>query len=160
MCLSFFPTDGSFYRATILGARDLKVEVFYCDFGNTELVQRSDLYEVTNTLAAPPAQAIKCKLRGVKPVEEAWTEENVTVFDNLVGQQKTLFALPSSTDEDRCTEVLLIDTTKGEEDVEISKEMVRRGAALPDQGLLVVIFTFYIMFHFILLSPYLGSIGF
>ena len=133
MCLALFPPDSSFYRATIVGSKDFSVEVFYCDYGNSDLVERSDLYEITRDLVKLPAQAILCKLHGVRPPdnEETWSERSIRVFDELA-LNRMLFALSKGVEEDGVRRVILVDTTRGDDDIHIKSEMIAQRAALSD----------------------------
>ena len=58
-------TDGNYYRCRVLSIHLDSVEVFFIDFGNTGLVDVSDMFILHFRFAIMPAQAVKCYLTGV-----------------------------------------------------------------------------------------------
>ncbi|XP_063688018.1 tudor domain-containing protein 1-like [Bolinopsis microptera] len=125
MCVALFPGDGAYYRAVIMGAVGFDVQVFYCDYGNSAEVARSELYEIPRTLAEPPQQSLTCSLFGVASKEGEWTRTAVVIFEQLVAA-RLIFAGLHCVEQGRC-QVSLIDTTLSNEDVEIADELIGRG---------------------------------
>ncbi|NWX41718.1 TDRD5 protein, partial [Steatornis caripensis] len=62
---------------------DQQVEVFYPDYGNLEIVQRSWLRFLKWCYLKLPAQAIPCSLAWVKPVEDTWSNAATLLFKEL-----------------------------------------------------------------------------
>ncbi|XP_074007865.1 tudor domain-containing protein 5 [Numenius arquata] len=62
---------------------DQEVEVFYPDYGNLEIVQRSWLRFLKWCYLKLPAQAIPCSLAWVKPVEGTWSNAATLLFKKL-----------------------------------------------------------------------------
>ncbi|XP_072199372.1 tudor domain-containing protein 5 isoform X1 [Excalfactoria chinensis] len=62
---------------------DQEVEVFYPDYGNMGIVQKSWLRFLKWCYLKLPAQAIPCSLAWVKPVEDTWTSEAILQFQEL-----------------------------------------------------------------------------
>ncbi|NWW44983.1 TDRD5 protein, partial [Pedionomus torquatus] len=72
------------YRAIIHRViSDQEVEVFYPDYGNLEIVQKSWLRFLKWCYLKLPAQAIPCSLAWVKPVEGAWSNAATLLFKKL-----------------------------------------------------------------------------
>lgn len=71
--------DDSFNRAAICKVFETKAEVFFLDYGNKELVDCSNLYDLPLWFQNLPALAIKCTLYGVRPRREEW-DVNATLF--------------------------------------------------------------------------------
>ena len=64
-------------RSGDLGEQDIKVEVFYIDFGNIEQVGVGDLRELLPQFMAVPAQIVRCALADVNPSIEQEFDGNV-----------------------------------------------------------------------------------
>ncbi|KFP76555.1 Tudor domain-containing protein 5, partial [Apaloderma vittatum] len=64
---------------------DEKVEVFYADYGNLEIVRKSCLRFLKWCYLKLPAQAIPCSLAGVKPAENTWPNAATLLFEQLCG---------------------------------------------------------------------------
>uniref|UniRef100_A0A8C0BS09 Tudor domain-containing protein 5 n=1 Tax=Buteo japonicus TaxID=224669 RepID=A0A8C0BS09_9AVES len=66
---------------------DQEVEVFYPDYGNLEIVQKSWLRFLKWCYLKLPAQAIPCSLAWVKPVEGTWSSAATLLFKKLCGSK-------------------------------------------------------------------------
>ncbi|NWQ93588.1 TDRD5 protein, partial [Burhinus bistriatus] len=66
---------------------DQEVEVFYPDYGNLEIVQKSWLRFLKWCYLKLPAQAIPCSLAWVKPMEGAWSSAATLLFKKLCGSK-------------------------------------------------------------------------
>ncbi|NWS66099.1 TDRD5 protein, partial [Crotophaga sulcirostris] len=62
---------------------DQEVEVFYADYGNLGIVQKSCLRFLKWCYLKLPAQAIPCSLAWVKPVEGTWSNDATLLFKEL-----------------------------------------------------------------------------
>ncbi|NXC41115.1 TDRD5 protein, partial [Penelope pileata] len=72
------------YRVIICRViNEREVEVFYPDYGNISIVQRSWLRFLKWCYLKLPAQAIPCSLAWVKPVEDTWTSAATLQFQEL-----------------------------------------------------------------------------
>ncbi|XP_063363240.1 maternal protein tudor-like [Cydia amplana] len=71
--LARYPADGVLYRATVVSAQPFsKFIVQYVDFGNKQLVDAKDIWQLDRQLLELPKMAIHCSLIGVAPVEGEW----------------------------------------------------------------------------------------
>ena len=80
-----------------------QVQVLYIDYGNLDVVSIDDLCHLSDDLclARLSPQAVNCRLSDVRAVDEVWSDEAVTYFEELV-LGKTLLA-----------EIIKIKTTDG-----------------------------------------------
>ncbi|XP_010714091.1 tudor domain-containing protein 5 isoform X1 [Meleagris gallopavo] len=116
---------------------DQEVEVFYPDYGNVGIVQKSWLRFLKWCYLKLPAQAIPCSLAWVKPVEDTWSREATLQFQELC-YSKVLVGI---VDEyvNGILHLFLCDTSS-EEDVYIHSVLKDKGYAdickenLPSQG--------------------------
>ncbi|XP_059368444.1 tudor domain-containing 6-like [Carassius carassius] len=76
--------DGVFYRAAIYKVVDKKAEVYFLDYGNTELVDCFDLRQLPLRFQQLPAVAIKCSLYGIKSRLNHWDETATLFFLKLI----------------------------------------------------------------------------
>ncbi|XP_048213094.1 tudor domain-containing protein 5 isoform X6 [Perognathus longimembris pacificus] len=86
LCCVKISEDKWWYRVIIhriLGKKE--VEVFYPDFGNIGIVQKSSLRFLKCCYTKLPAQAIPCSLAWVRPIEEHWTSRAILQFQKLCG---------------------------------------------------------------------------
>ncbi|KAK1796293.1 hypothetical protein P4O66_008887, partial [Electrophorus voltai] len=81
--------DDVFYRAAISKVINTKVEVFFLDYGNTELVDCFSLRELPLGYQKLPALAVKCSLYGIQPICAHWDQKATLYFSKAV-QEKVL----------------------------------------------------------------------
>lgn len=83
--LAKYPDDGMYERARVDAILDEnKVRCFFVDQGDWREVAKADLIEITEKfILQMPFQAIECRLIGVEPAGEEWTEFCITWFTNL-----------------------------------------------------------------------------
>ena len=91
--LAKFSEDGKLYRAELLSPnkKSDKYEVLFVDFGNTSLVDPSEIYNLSNlneSLADLPRLALKCKLQGVPPEGYTWSEGATKALRELVPENQ------------------------------------------------------------------------
>jgi tudor domain-containing protein 1/4/6/7 len=75
-----FVTDGVLYRAEvkeILDASSLVVQ--FIDYGNCNIVQRSDVWHIEARFMTLPKQALHCSLKGVKAPDSQWSRGDMGV---------------------------------------------------------------------------------
>lgn len=66
-CVSKYSEDGMWYRARVTHAKGGLLGIHYVDYGNCEEVPESSLRPLLPRFAELPAQAIRCRLRGLNP---------------------------------------------------------------------------------------------
>uniref|UniRef100_UPI0037E825A9 tudor domain-containing 6 n=1 Tax=Semicossyphus pulcher TaxID=241346 RepID=UPI0037E825A9 len=72
--------DGDFYRATVAEVGETKIKVFFVDYGNTEVVDRSNLRTLPDEFKKLPCLALKCTLAGIRPKDEKWSQSACEFF--------------------------------------------------------------------------------
>lgn len=71
--LARYPADGVLYRATIVSVQPFsKFIVRYVDFGNKQLVDVRDIWQLDRQLMELPKMAVYCSLIGVAPKDGEW----------------------------------------------------------------------------------------
>ena len=77
VCAARYSEDQNWYRALVTDVTADKVaKVLFVDFGNSEELSFTELRRLPDHLVKLPTQAMKCRLAGVKPVDdEGWTGE-------------------------------------------------------------------------------------
>lgn len=76
--------DGDFYRATVTEVGETQVEVFFVDYGNTEVVNRRNLRILPAEFKKLPRLALKCTLAGVRPKDGRWSQSASAFFRKAV----------------------------------------------------------------------------
>ncbi|KAM7395773.1 hypothetical protein PAMA_007178 [Pampus argenteus] len=66
--------DGDFYRATVSEVGETQIKVFFVDYGNTEVVDRSNIRTLPEEFRKVPWLALKCTLAGVRPKDGKWSQ--------------------------------------------------------------------------------------
>ncbi|XP_049706830.2 maternal protein tudor isoform X1 [Helicoverpa armigera] len=75
--LARYPVDGVLYRATIVSVQPFsKFIVRYVDFGNKQLVDAKDIWQMDRQMMELPKMAVCCSLSGVVPMEGEWKPNN------------------------------------------------------------------------------------
>ncbi|XP_023118492.2 tudor domain-containing 6 isoform X2 [Amphiprion ocellaris] len=118
--------DGEFYRATVTEVCETQVKVFYVDYGNTEVVDRSDIRMLPAKFKKLPWLALKCILAGVRPKEETWGESASEFFFKAV-TDKSVSVHVTAKHGDSYVVQLTDPEAQGEQDV--STLMVSAGLA-------------------------------
>jgi len=104
-----------------------KAAVFFVDYGQTELVELSQMRRLETRLTTFPMQAVECCLAGVMPMEKAWSEEITQKFKTMV-QKQWLMAQVVSCEDGRIFIDLLIPGDPGN-DVNVAEELRCMGLA-------------------------------
>ncbi|XP_050402777.1 tudor domain-containing 6 [Patella vulgata] len=87
-CVAKFDEDENWYRAKITGlTADNLVEVFFVDYGNTEIVAATKVKSIAPDLLDLPAQALTCALAGVSPLQGFWPPEHTAQFEDIALDQ-------------------------------------------------------------------------
>ena len=75
------------YRAKVVEvSSDTNIQVFFIDFGNTELILPEKMVMCPESYLELPCQAIACSLANV-PHQDSWTDGYKDLIDNLVGDK-------------------------------------------------------------------------
>ncbi|XP_069559145.1 tudor domain-containing 6 [Brachyistius frenatus] len=108
--------DSDFYRATVAEVEETQLKVFFVDYGNTEVVDRSNIRTLPAELKKLPRLALKCTLAGVKPKDGRWSQSASELFINTV-TDKELNVHVTAKYEDGYVVQLTDREAQGEQDV-------------------------------------------
>ncbi|XP_059212220.1 tudor domain-containing 6 isoform X2 [Centropristis striata] len=72
--------DGEFYRATVAEVGETQIKVFFVDYGNTEVVDRSCIRTLPDKFKKLPCLSLKCTLAGVRPKDGRWNQNACEFF--------------------------------------------------------------------------------
>lgn len=76
--------DGEFYRATVTELSETQVTVFFVDYGNMEVVDKSNIRTLPPEFKKMPQLALKCSLADVKPKDGKWSQSALDFFIETV----------------------------------------------------------------------------
>ncbi|XP_054900316.1 tudor domain-containing 6 isoform X2 [Poeciliopsis prolifica] len=76
--------DGEFYRATVTEVGETRIKVFFVDYGNTEVVDRSKIRILPAEFRKMPQLGLKCSLAGVRPKDVRWSQNALEYFIKTV----------------------------------------------------------------------------
>nr|XP_055041816.1 tudor domain-containing 6 isoform X1 [Misgurnus anguillicaudatus] len=124
--------DGVFYRAAIYKVIDKKADVYFLDYGNTELVDCCNLRQLPMRFQQLPAVAVKCSLHGVKSKLKHWDEKATMYFLQIV-EEKVLDLLVVNKFQDTHFVQLVDPSLEGEND--ISKLLCKADVADSEKSL-------------------------
>ncbi|RZC39303.1 TUDOR and/or KH 1 domain containing protein [Asbolus verrucosus] len=141
-----FQYDSKWYRAEVLGINNespgqQQAELYYVDYGDTDLVPVEELYELRTDFLRLHFQAIECFLARIDPVGDGWSVEAVDKFEEWthVAQWKKLSAKINGYSVREKTRakregspvpgIDLFDVNN-EQDVDIAQELVSHGYAV------------------------------
>ncbi|GJQ86927.1 hypothetical protein Trydic_g11796 [Trypoxylus dichotomus] len=143
---ALFKYDNKWYRAEVLriiesNTSEPEAELYYVDYGDTDVVPCKDTYEVRTDFLQLHFQAIECYLSRIDPIGTTWSEAAVDKFEEWthVAQWKRLSAKINGYTEREKTRakregspvpgVDLFDVSN-ERDVDIAEELVKHGFAV------------------------------
>uniref|UniRef100_A0A3B5AAS8 Tudor domain containing 6 n=1 Tax=Stegastes partitus TaxID=144197 RepID=A0A3B5AAS8_9TELE len=118
--------DGDFYRAIVAEVCETQIKVFFVDYGNTEMVDGSDIRMLPAEFKKLPRLALKCSLAGVRSKEGSWTKSASEFFFKAV-TDKSLSVHVMAKYDDSCIVQLTDPEAQGEQDV--STQMCSAGLA-------------------------------
>ncbi|KAF0299519.1 Tudor and KH domain-containing protein [Amphibalanus amphitrite] len=108
--------------------------VYYVDFGDTDTVQRRQAAELRTDFLGLSHQAVECFLSGVKPSGCSWTDAAGDCFEELTyaAQWKSVMAKVVRYQQAGSRKVPVVELvdTNSELDVDVAKELVKRGHAV------------------------------
>jgi len=89
---AYYAADDMYYRAKIVDFDDDGIKVVYVDFGNQEVVSKSDLRMLDAEFLSDPVHCYCCILHDLSPINgNRWSREAVEVVTNLlIGKNCTL----------------------------------------------------------------------
>ncbi|XP_056872303.1 tudor domain-containing 6 isoform X2 [Takifugu flavidus] len=109
--------DGDFYRAKVVEVVDEKhIQVFFVDYGSTEVVYRSHILALPREFKMLPCLALKCTLAGVKPKAGEWSHRASEYFRHAVLNAAVNVHVADKHNGDLAV-WLTLDKAKGEKDV-------------------------------------------
>ncbi|XP_040920947.1 tudor domain-containing 6 [Toxotes jaculatrix] len=76
--------DGDFYRATVTEVSETQITVFFVDYGNTEVVDKTNIRTLPDEFKKLPRVALKCTLAGVRPKDGRWSQSSTEFFIRAV----------------------------------------------------------------------------
>ncbi|KAE8605197.1 hypothetical protein XENTR_v10015018 [Xenopus tropicalis] len=91
LCCALYYKDRHYYRAIVTDILDLKVAVYFFDFGNTETVPCYDVKTLLPEFEILPALAMCCSLAYAYPVEDVWVKSANDFFKRMVSGKALLF---------------------------------------------------------------------
>lgn len=114
-----FSEDGCWYRGKVVQFSSSKATVFFVDYGNTETVACTGLQHPQESTMKIPVLAVKCKLKDVEPVGDAWNPKAVRLLESVLGDEANAVFYQKQGD------IYLVDLLSGGKDA--SKELVKAG---------------------------------
>ncbi|XP_064604917.1 uncharacterized protein LOC135470098 [Liolophura sinensis] len=114
-----FSEDGCWYRGRVVEVSSSKAQVLFVDYGNTETVACTGLQYPQESTMKIPLLAVKCKLRHIKPVGDAWNPKAVSLLESVVGDEANAVFYQKQGD------AYLIELFSGGKNA--SKELVKAG---------------------------------
>ncbi|GJQ79843.1 hypothetical protein Trydic_g23305 [Trypoxylus dichotomus] len=121
-CAAYF--EQNWYRVKVFEVNDNDVNCFFIDFGDEQLIRKSDIYQLRREFAKEKAQAFICRLAGLEELYEV--SNNSEHIQNLVGKTVHM-ETDSIEDVNRDTgapiSVVLYDT---ETSMSINQELIAR----------------------------------
>ncbi|KAM9356317.1 tudor domain-containing 6 [Pholidichthys leucotaenia] len=84
LCCAAMAEDGDFYRAVVTEVGETEVEVFFVDYGNTEVVDKTKIRTLPAEFKKLPRLALKCTLAGVRPHDGKWSQSASDFFSKAV----------------------------------------------------------------------------
>ncbi|XP_048239556.1 RING finger protein 17-like isoform X2 [Haliotis rufescens] len=131
-CVSYFKTDDLWFRARVVELNDDKINVQYCDYGNSEL-QSVDLVRLPEArFVEKPQLCLECVLHGVIPVSEdgTWPMTVLDYIHSMIVNHQCQIEIMKA-EEGSSVEVRL----KLPDGSDLGKTLIQIGAATPPDDL-------------------------
>jgi len=124
--LAKYSEDDALYRAALLteNIKEGKVRAFFVDYGNEELILVKELWDIPESLADLPKQALKCRLSGVPPEGHSWSQAATAFLRGIVPETQTvsLKVVEGGTQDCPLVELYLPDDSDGPINFDLSTE--------------------------------------
>ncbi|KAI8501531.1 Tudor domain containing 15 [Branchiostoma belcheri] len=127
-CCALYSEDSMWYRAVITDVLDQQVEVKFVDFGNTEVLDTTDIRVLDEEFSVAPSYATECSVAHIKPTSGVWNAKAIEKFSSLT-EDKTLAGKVISVSTRGKALLELQDVEKGEDQPSVSQELVQAGFA-------------------------------
>ncbi|XP_019638854.1 PREDICTED: uncharacterized protein LOC109480923 isoform X1 [Branchiostoma belcheri] len=127
-CCALYSEDSMWYRAVITDVLDQQVEVKFVDFGNTEVLDTTDIRVLDEEFSVAPSYATECSVAHIKPTSGVWNAKAIEKFSSLT-EDKTLAGKVISVSTRGKALLELRDVEKGEDQPSVSQELVQAGFA-------------------------------
>ncbi|CAH1253582.1 TDRD6 [Branchiostoma lanceolatum] len=127
-CCALYSEDSMWYRALITDVLDQQVEVKFVDFGNTEMLDLTEIRVLDERFAVAPAYAVECSVAHVKPTSGTWSAKAIEKFSSLT-EEKTLVGMITSVSTRGKALLELRDADKSVEEPSLNQELVQAGFA-------------------------------
>ncbi|KAK9746736.1 OST-HTH/LOTUS domain [Popillia japonica] len=114
-CAAYF--DQNWYRVKVFEVNENDENCFFIDYGDVQLIRKSDIYQLRREFAKEKAQAFICRLAGLEELYEV--SINSEHIQNLVG--RTVHLEPDSIEDDAPIPVVLYDP---ESSITINQELI------------------------------------
>ncbi|GAB6033485.1 hypothetical protein CHUAL_013370 [Chamberlinius hualienensis] len=99
ICSALYSADETWYRAKIVRVTGDEVEVYFIDYGNSDVCQLNSLKILEEEFRILPGRAVKCSLFNVKShTGKEWSDEEADTFANAVLSLNFLVYFKSKTD--------------------------------------------------------------
>ncbi|OCT81294.1 hypothetical protein XELAEV_18028111mg [Xenopus laevis] len=126
LCCALYNKDRHYYRAVVTDIFDLKVSVYFPDFGNTETVPFYDVKTLLPEFEVLPALAMCCSLAYAYPLEDVWVKHANDFFKQSVSGKALLFHVLAKQKHKYIVDVRYLENS---EDSNIVTMMVEAGYA-------------------------------
>ena len=135
-CVAKISADDFWYRAQVTDVKsDSQVEVYFVDYGNSEVVNKSELKVLTEEFMEFPAQAFLCSLSRIEPVSgDTWDEASGSRLEELCcatgsDEDGKVFVAEVLTVEESTDGLMKVKVSIKDEDYTIEEQLVEGGYA-------------------------------
>ncbi|KAL3869617.1 hypothetical protein ACJMK2_042282 [Sinanodonta woodiana] len=124
LVVALYAEDESWYRARVVSvASEQEVEVFFMDYGNSEIVSKDSLRKFMAQFSVLPIQGLICSLSGVNPKGNSWSDETIDLFTELTQDKALLMEVLSVKGEVYQVELMNMGLS-------ISQQLIDQGGAV------------------------------
>ncbi|XP_054285717.1 maternal protein tudor-like isoform X2 [Macrosteles quadrilineatus] len=88
ICVGRYAEDKTLCRAIVMNVMDDKLKLYFADFGTSEIVSFSEVYQIPQQFVAPKVMSHRFTLANIKDI--TYTEEEKMMFKNLVANARDL----------------------------------------------------------------------
>uniref|UniRef100_A0A1E1XJZ2 Putative transcriptional coactivator n=1 Tax=Amblyomma sculptum TaxID=1581419 RepID=A0A1E1XJZ2_AMBSC len=122
-CLGKYGYDKLWYRGLVLGTQKKKVSVLYVDYGNSEVISRSNLRVLPHKYFDIPIQCKECRFHGVRVVGDEFNARKM-LSDILFEGNNTVYLAEIKNTESTPVEIELLNSSSLEP---VYKPLVEKG---------------------------------